>query len=116
MNIDHYEKNFRYSDLEHLHAARKLGKLATYCKRLKNEDSCIKIEVERRETKKAKDEIKVIVLVELPDKVMKADSRKDNCIEALDRCVEKLETQLKKYKEKRTGKQLARKVRKQKAA
>lgn len=112
MNIQHFEKNFHYTDREMLHVARKLGKIATFCKRVKNEDSCIKIEAERRGTKKARDEMKVTILVELPGKVLKADSRKADIIEAVDRCIEKIEPQVKKYKELHTGSQRARKTRK----
>ena len=100
MRMMHYEKNFHYTDRELLLTARKLGKLATYCKRLKDEDSTIKVEVEKRPTKKARDEIKVTVIVELPGKTLVSDSRKHTYIEAFDRCHAKLETQVKKYKEK----------------
>lgn len=107
MRMLHYEKNFHYSDRELLLAARKLGKLATYCKRLKNEDSTIKVEVEKRETKKTSDEIKVTIIIELPGKTLVADSRKATFIEAFDRCEEKLATQVVKYKEKQLGAKLS---------
>lgn len=100
MNIVHFEKSFTYTDREMIHVAKKLGKLATYCKRLKDEASQIKIEAEKRATKKANDEMKVSIIIELPGKVLKADSRKATVIEAVDRCCEKLEPQVKKYKEK----------------
>ncbi len=79
--------------------ARKIGKLATYCRRVKNEDSFIRIEAERRDTKKDQDSIKVTVEIALPGKTLNAESRHEQVIEALDRCVEKLEPQLMKYKE-----------------
>lgn len=110
MNIEHFEKNFHYSDKELLHVARKLGKLATYCKRLKNEDSAIRVEVENRATKKERDQIKVTIVVELPGKTLTADSRKDNVTEAIDRVVEKLEPQVKKYKDLHTGMGMAKKT------
>lgn len=104
MNIEHYEKNFQYTDREMLHVARKVGKLATYCKRIKDEASSIRIEVESRKTKKARDNLKMVVIIQLPDKTLRADSRKDSVIEAVDRCIEKLEPQVKKYKELHTRK------------
>ena len=99
MNINHFEKNFHYTDKEMLHVARKLGKLATFCKRLKDDASVIKIEAEKRSTKKASDEMKAVIIIELPGKVLKADSRKSTITEAVDRACDKLEPQLKKYKD-----------------
>jgi ribosomal subunit interface protein len=108
MNILHFEKGLSYSDKELLIMARKIGKLATYCKKLKDEDSVIRVEAEKRETKKNRDQVKVMVTVELPKKVLRAESRRNWVIEALDRALEKLEPQLTRYKEEGTGKQRAR--------
>lgn len=99
MHIEHFEKGVRYTDEELLVLARKLGKMATYCRRLKDEASVIRVEAERRETKKESDMVKVMITVELPKKIMRAESRKATVIEAVDRAVEKLEPQLLKYKE-----------------
>lgn len=109
MNIQHHEKGLHYTDRELLHIAKKAGKLATYCKRLKNDDSHIRIEAERRKTEKKRDSIKVMVTVELPNKTLRAESRKANVIEAFDSCIGKIETQAKKYKEMQTGKGRSRK-------
>lgn len=98
MNVQHYEKGMVYTDKELLLLARKIGKLATHCKRLKDEASYIRIETERRDTKKAQDSVKVMVTIELPQKTLRAESRRPDAIEALDRCSEKLEPQLEKYK------------------
>lgn len=100
MNIQHYEKNFQYTDKEYLSVARKLGKIATYCKRVKDDASYIRIDTEKRNTKKDRDSIKVTISVELPKKSMRAESRKSDIIEAVDRCLTKLEPQLKRFKEK----------------
>jgi ribosomal subunit interface protein len=108
MNIQHFEKDLHYSDKELMILARKIGKLATYCKRLKDEASFIRVEAERRETKKDRDQVKVMITVELPQKQLRAESRRNKVIDALDRCIEKLEPQLKRYKEKNTAKTLAR--------
>ncbi len=91
--------------------ARKLGKMATYCRRLKDESSVIRVEAERRATKKTSDEVKVMITVELPKKILRSESRKSTVIEAMDRAVEKLEPQLIKYKELHTGKGRAREAR-----
>ncbi len=107
MHIEHFEKGLRYSDTDLLLIARKIGKMATYCKRLKDEASVIRVEAERRATKKKRDEVKVMITVELPRAIMRADSRKANVLEAFDRAVEKLETQLVRYKETHTGKDRA---------
>lgn len=108
MNIQHFEKGLHYSDKELLVVAKKLGKMATYCRRLKDEASMIRVEAEKRETKKAQDGVKVMITVELPKKMMRSESRKENIMEAFDRAIEKLEPQLIKYKEMRTRKQRAR--------
>ena len=99
MHVQHFEKGVKYSDRELIILARKVGKLATYCKRLKDEASSIRIEAERRKTKKKEDQVKMSVTVSLPHKVLYAESRQATAIEALDRCIEKLEPQVKKYKE-----------------
>ena len=108
MNVQHFEKGVQYTDKDLLVLARKIGKLATYCKRLKDSASSIRVEAERRETKKEGDQIKVMINVDLPKKVLRAESRRDSVIEAVDRCVEKLEPQLKRYKEQHTGRDRAR--------
>jgi ribosomal subunit interface protein len=117
MQIEHYEKDLRYTDRELLSLARKLGKMATYCKRVKDEASVIRVEAERRDTKKNTDEYKVMINVVLPRKMFRAESRKPTVLEAIDRCVEKLEPQLIKYKDMHTGRGLAKtkRVRKQRA-
>ncbi|MFA7681646.1 MAG: HPF/RaiA family ribosome-associated protein [Candidatus Peribacteraceae bacterium] len=99
MNVQHFEKGFNYNDQQLLLIARKIGKLATYCKRLKDEASMIRVDAERRNTQKGRDKIKVSITVELPDKVLRAESRRPDPIEGIDRCIEKLEPQIKKYKD-----------------
>lgn len=111
MQIAHFEKGLTYTDKELLVVARKLGKLATHCSRLKNEASVIRVEAERRETKKERDEVKVTIVVTLPHKTFTADSRKANVIEAFDRAVEKIEPQLIRFKEKSGAKGRARRAR-----
>ncbi len=99
MHIEHFEKGVRYTDHDFLILARKIGKLATYCERLKNDDSRIRVEAVNRTTKKKEDHIKVLISIYLPQKTLHAESRHPTVIEALDRCVEKLEPQIKRYKE-----------------
>lgn len=99
MNIQHFENGLHYTDTELLFIARKLGKLATYCRRIKDEASFIRVEAERRDTKKDRDQVKVMITVQLPGKVLRAESRRQQVTDAVDRAAEKLEPQLKKYKE-----------------
>ncbi len=99
MNIQHVEKGFHYSDKELVKIAKKIGKLATYCKKIKDESSYIRVDAERRDTEKKRDAIKVAMTVSLPGKVLRAESRRDESLEAVDRCIEKLKTQVLKYKE-----------------
>ena len=99
MHIEHYEKGIRYTDRDLLVVARKIGKLATYCRRLKDEASVIRVEAERRDTKKERDQVKVMITVELPKKTFRAESRRPRVIDALDRAIEKLEPQIKRFKE-----------------
>jgi ribosomal subunit interface protein len=108
MNIQHFEKGFHYTDKELLLVARKIGKLATYCKRVKDESSSIRVEAESRSTQKQKDSIKIMITVDLPTKTLRAESRKSTVEEAVDRCTEKLVPQLKKYKELNTQRGRAR--------
>ena len=102
MHVEHFEKGVRYTDRELLLLARKIGRLATYCQRLKDEGSSIRVEAERRETKKDRDSVKVMITVHLPKKMLRAESRRPTAMDALDRCAEKLEPQLKKYKDMHT--------------
>lgn len=103
MHVEHYEKGMYYTDKQLVLVAKKIGKLATLCSRLKDESSKIRVETERRETKKDRDAIKVMITVDLPGKTLRAESRRDHVIEALDRCIEKLEAPLTRYKEQRTA-------------
>jgi len=107
MHIEHFEKGLRYSDRELLLLARKLGKLATYCKKLKDDALVIRVEADRRPTKKKQDEVTVTVTIELPRARLQAVSRKQAVIDAVDRAVEKIEPQVLRYKEKHTGKDRA---------
>jgi ribosomal subunit interface protein len=100
MNIQHFERGLHFSADELILVAKKLGKLATYCKRIKDESSLIRVETERRNTKKDRDQVKAMITVELPGKTLRAESRRNKVVEAIDRAVEKLEPQIKKYKEK----------------
>ncbi len=111
MHIEHFEKGLTYTDKELLAVARKIGKMATYCGRLKDESSIIRVEAERRDTKKEKDAIKVMITVELPKKQFRAESRKAAVVEAFDRAIEKIEPQLIRYKEMRSLKGRVRKAR-----
>ena len=99
MNVQHFEKGLTYNDRELLILAKKIGKLATYCEKVKDESSVIRVEAEQRETKKQRDSVKVMITVYLPKKEFRAESRRDGVIDAIDRCIEKLEPQIKKYKE-----------------
>ena len=103
MNVQHFEKGLSYNDKDLVMLAKKIGKLATYCKRLKNEDSFIRVEAERRPTKKARDQVKVMITVELPKKMLRAESRRPAVLDAVERCIEKLAPQIKRYKEEKTG-------------
>lgn len=107
MHVEHFEKGLRYSDRELLMLARKLGKLATYCKTLKDEASVIRVEAVRAPTKKKRDEVTVTLTVELPKARLQATSRKQDAMEAVDRATEKIEPQLVRYKEKNTGRDRA---------
>lgn len=107
MHVEHFEKGLRYSDQELLLLARKLGKLATYCKTLKDTSSVIRVEADRSPTKKKQDEVTVTITIELPRARLQAVSRKQAVIEAVDRAVEKIEPQVLRYKEKHTGKDRA---------
>jgi len=107
MRIQHFEKDVHYNDKELLLLARKIGKLATYCKRLKDEASFIRVEAERRTTQKDRDAVKVMITVELPGKVLRAESRRAGVMDAIDRCIEKLAPQLKRYKELHTARDRA---------
>jgi ribosomal subunit interface protein len=99
MHVEHFEKGVRYNDGDLLLLAKKIGKLATYCRFLKDDGSKIRVEAERRDAKKERDQVKVMVTLTLPGKVLRAESRKNSAIEALDSCNEKLKPQIDKYKD-----------------
>ncbi len=99
MHVEHFEKGVRYNDQELILLAKKIGKLATYCRFLKDEGSSIRVEAEKRDTKKNRDQVKVMVTVHLPKKILRVESRKYMALEALDSCIDKLEGQIEKYKE-----------------
>ena len=108
MNVQHFEKGLSYNDQELILLATKIGRLAKYCQRLKDEGSVIRVEAEKRDTKKKQDQVKVMVTVHLPKKMLRVESRRNDVLQALDRCIEKLEPQIKQYKEMHTGQGRAR--------
>lgn len=99
MHIQNFEKGIQYSDRERILFARKIGRLARYCEAIKDESSVIRVEAERRPTKKERDRVKLVIQIDLPSKILRAESRRPTALEALDRCLEKLEPQIKRYKE-----------------
>jgi ribosomal subunit interface protein len=103
MKIVHYEKGVIYSDWERRMAAKKIGRLTRYCRRLTNEGSMITMEALRRGTQKKRDSVKVMVTITLPRQTLRAESRRFDVLEAVDRCVEKLERQIERYKERHGG-------------
>lgn len=113
MHVEHFEKGIKYNDQELLLLAKKIGRLATYCQRLKDEGSSIRVEAEKRDTKKDRDQVKVMVTVHLPGTVLRAESRKFKALDGVDSCMEKLESQIKRYKEKHTGRSRAHKMKRQ---
>lgn len=116
MHVEHFEKGVRYNDEELLLLAKKIGKLATHCRFLKDEGSSIRVEAERRDTKKDRDQVKVMVTVRLPGKVLRVESRKFTALDAVDSCMLKLEGPVEKYKEMHSGKNKARKANRLKKA
>lgn len=104
MHVEHFEKGVQYNDRELLLLAKKIGKLATYCVRLKDEGSSIRVEAERRDTKKTRDQVKAMITVHLPGTILRAESRKFDALDAVDSCIDKLKGQIVKYKEKHTAK------------
>lgn len=108
MRIAHYENDYTYKTGQLLLLAKKIGRLARYCRRIKDESSLITIETIAQPTKKDRDSVKVMITLTLPEKTLRAESRKADALEAIDRCVEKLESQIEHYKDKRTSKGRAR--------
>ena len=99
MHILHYEKGYSYTARELLLLAKKVGRLARYCERLKDEGSLMTVETLSRDTKKQRDHVKVVVMITLPKRTLRAESRRPHALDAIDRCIEKLESQIEKYKE-----------------
>ncbi len=103
MHIEHIARGLSYTPDEMVLMAKKVGRLATYCRFVKEEGSKIRIEADRGDTKKDRDQITVAISVFLPKKTFRAESRKFKALDAIDRCIEKLEEQVKSYKEEHTG-------------
>lgn len=114
MNVQHFEKGIQYTDQDLMLLAKKIGKLAKYCSRLKDEGSMIRVEAERRDTKKERDQVKVMITIHLPKTMLRVESRRPVAMDAVDRCIEKLEPQIKRYKEMHTGKDRVRRFLKKK--
>ncbi len=100
MNIQHHEVGFKLTDEERMHMAEKLGHLAHYCKYMMDESTKIFVSSELRDTEKAKDRMKVSITIEFHDHTERADSRREMLLASFDRCIEKLEPQVKRYKDK----------------
>jgi ribosomal subunit interface protein len=108
MRIQHFEKGVRYSEKDWELLEKRLQKLGRYCKNVEDESSLLRIDAERRETAKSSDQVKVMVTVSLPKATLRAESRRVAVLDAFERCIEKLEPQIKRYKEKNTQKARAR--------
>lgn len=78
--------------------AKKVGRLTRYCNKIKDEGSIVNVETVSRDTKKQRDNVKVMITMTLPKKTLRAESRKKDALSAIDRCCEKLESQIEKYK------------------
>ncbi len=104
MQVQHFEKGISYNADELILLAKKIGKLATYCRFLKDEGSVIRVEAEKRDTKKDRDQVKVMITVHLPKETLRVESRKNQVLEAVDSCIKKLAEQVKTYKEMHSGK------------
>ena len=111
MRVTHYEKGYIYTASELLMVAKKIGRLSRYCRRIMDESSLIKVETISRDTKKQRDSVKVMVTISLPHKVLRAESRKKDALSAIDRCCEKLESQIEKYKDQHLRRSQARRSR-----
>ncbi len=114
MQVEHFEKGVTYNSNELILLAKKIGRLATYCRFLKNEGSSIRVEAERRDTKKDRDQVKVMITVHLPKEILRVESRKPSVLAAVDGCIKKLKEQVKRYKEMHTGKERAHRARRKK--
>ena len=108
MKIQHFGKGISFNDAEATLLGRKIQKLVRYCNTVKDEGSILRLDTERRTTEKARDQVKVMLTVQLPRKTMRAESRRARILDALDRAIEKITPQIKKYKEMQTGKERAR--------
>jgi ribosomal subunit interface protein len=99
MRLTHYEKGYTYTTRELLLLARKIGRLARYCRRMTDESSLLTVETISRDTKKQRDSVKVMITIRLPRKTLRSTSRRPQALEAIDRCCDKLESQIERYKE-----------------
>lgn len=99
LRVTHYEKGYIYTASELLMMAKKIGRLSRYCRKIMDESSHIKVETISRATKKRRDSVKVMVTIILPHKTLRAESRRKTALGAIDRCCEKLESQIEKYKD-----------------
>ena len=103
LRVTHYEKGYIYTASELMMVAKKIGRLSRYCKRMMDESSLMRVETVSRDTKKRRDSVKVVMTIILPHKTLRAESRKSKALDAIDRCCEKLESQLERYKETHAG-------------
>jgi ribosome-associated translation inhibitor RaiA len=107
MHVLHYEHGLTYTTSELLLLARKLGKLGTYCQRLKDDASHLRLEAEAHDSAKAKDRTIVKLTVTLPKATLHAEANGAKALDAVDRCLAKMLPQLKRYKEMHTGRDAA---------
>jgi ribosome-associated translation inhibitor RaiA len=72
------------------------------------------VEAVRNDTKKNRDQVHVMLTVKLPKTVLRAESRKTMALDAVDSCTEKMEEQIKRYKDMHSGKAKAHKAKRMK--
>lgn len=100
LHVTHYEKGYVYTASQLLMLAKKVGRLSRYCRTIMDESSMINIETVSQDTKKHRDSVMVMITIRLPHQMLRAESRKGAALYGIDRCVEKLESQIERYKQK----------------
>jgi len=100
MQVNIHTKGLNLSDEEKNYILKKMEKISSLAKRIKDESSTIKVEIDKDKTKSEQDSIHCIINLHVPKETIRAESRAAWVKEAVDLTKKKLLPQIEAYKEK----------------
>ena len=100
MKILIHTKKLTLTEEEQAYIEKKMEKISDLSKRIKDESSEIKVEIDRDDTKATEDSLSCAITIIIPKETLRAESHGTFVKEVVDIAKKKLIPQIEKYKEK----------------